>query len=365
MGQFQRRRCDSRNHVGTCTTGKASRSFDQYRHAILTQSDCKVSESPPNTRSIPSFPGPATSLQTAHGHTAGADDPPVNPVSGTDLFGLGVFDSQLQFPYDLSFPFNVPSPGFGLPWPTEAALDVISEVARTPLANQADRPRSRGVVGIAKTANPYANSPFEYRFKRGPTINARRICEFLHDRASWQQVNLVSAGLKPNGALAVRIIGAFRDTIAARVHGMLYKLLDRNDFDCVPHLFPPLESIQSCFATYQKTFQPLYPIIHPATLSELSCDNEDPYADPGLYLTTGMALGCLVIPLEKVRSFAIELAYLIRMTITNDAAQDESRLTDKWVLSAWIMAMVFSAWSGVKRHMELAEAYKGVPTAVC
>ncbi|KAH8703172.1 hypothetical protein BGW36DRAFT_368925 [Talaromyces proteolyticus] len=146
---------------------------------------------------------------------------------------------------------------------------------------------------------------------------------------------------------------------------MLYKLLDRNEFMRIPHLFPPLETIQSLFIAYRAAFLPLYPIAHTSMFSESSWDTNNPYADIGIFLTTAMVLGCLVTPVEEARLFSTELGYLIRLTITEGATQDETRLTDKWVLSAWVMITVFSAWSGIKRHMEMAEAYKGILSAVC
>ncbi|KFX98662.1 hypothetical protein O988_04246 [Pseudogymnoascus sp. VKM F-3808] len=169
---------------------------------------------------------------------------------------------------------------------------------------------------------------------------------------------LANAALITAEVSVPQIVGSLRDTIAARIHGMLYKLLERDEFRKLPHLFPPLETIQSFFDAYQKSISPVYPVVHPTTFSEFNWEDEDSYADIGIFLTTVMAMGCLITPVEEARSFSIELGYLIRITITEGAFQDETRLTDKWVVGAWIMIMVFSAWSGIKRHMELAEAYK-------
>ncbi|KFY16146.1 hypothetical protein V491_05433 [Pseudogymnoascus sp. VKM F-3775] len=296
---------------------------------------------------------------------------PMCGISGQQSLGMDVFDPDVLFSWEqLSTPFQVPSPyvGEGFPhflWRAEESTlpDNVLEETSTSVYNQAKRARSRGVIGTKITGNPYANCPFGYRFKRGPTVSARQIYEFLHDRASWRQVSLANVALIPAEVSVPRIVESLRDTIAARIHGMLYKLLDRDEFRKLPHLFPPLETIQSFFDAYQKSISPVYPVIHPTTFSESSWEDEDSYADIGIFLTTVMSMGCLVTPVEEARSFSIELGYLIRITITEGAFQDETRLTDKWVVGAWIMIMVFSAWSGIKRHMELAEAYKGILSA--
>lgn len=294
-------------------------------------------------------------------------------ISGQQSLDLDMFSPTMQVSWDEpSIPFQVPSPyvGEGFPyflWRTEedVLLDEVFDETSTSMDKQAKRARSQGVLGTTSTVNPYANCPFGYRFKRGRTVHASQIYEFLHDRTSWKQVSLASAALNMAQVPVPRVVGLLRDIIAARIHGMLNKLLDREDFKKIPHLFPPLETIQSFFDAYQHSFSPIYPIVHPVTFSESSWDSDDPYADIGIFFTTITVLGCLVMPVEKACSFSIELGYLIRLTITEGAVQDETRLTDKWVLSAWVMIMVFSAWSGIKRHMELAEAYKGILSVVC
>ncbi|OOQ86328.1 hypothetical protein PEBR_21909 [Penicillium brasilianum] len=295
---------------------------------------------------------------------------PVNTIDEHDLFNLGVYDLSMQFPQDLYIPFSVPSPDINhrfphIPWPMEDySIEGIPDETSTTVTGTTEleikQPQSRSVARAVSSTNPYANCPFEYRFKRGPTVHAGRLSQFLHDQTSWRLVNTACVPFKVPEAPVVLVFGSFRDAIAARIHGMVYKLLDQKS---IPHLFPPLETIQSCFTAYRKSFLPLYPIVHPTTFSESSChNNRDPYADIGLFLTTIMALGCLVVPIEEARAFSIELVYLIRFNITDNAFHDETCLADHYVLSAWVMVLVFSAWSGIKRHMEMAEAFKGIPS---
>lgn len=287
------------------------------------------------------------------------------------LVNVGVLNYSTEFLQELSFPFQVPSHDAGddfyhLPWPCEEDfMDALLEQNPNSSNKQEALTESPTSGGTSAMTDPYANCPFEYRFKRGPTVNSHHICEFLLDQSCWRQVILTNGIQNTTEAPVLKIADSFRDTIAARVYGMLYKLLDRNEFTRIPHLFPPLETIQSLFIACQESFLPIYPIIDPAMFSESSWDTNNPYADIGIFLTAAVVLGCLVTPVEKARLFSIELGYLIRLTITQGAIQDETRLTDKWVLSAWVMITVFSAWSGIKRHMELAEAYKGILSAVC
>jgi hypothetical protein len=278
-------------------------------------------------------------------------------------YDLNLLDFSWSFPWDV----HTPRPQDGIiNWPTgdhllQAKPGEVSTFLDGPTEKVTDRRRGKHVLRTDGTINPYANCPFEYRFKRGPTVNAHRIYTFLHDQESWEQVKSSIVGFRTNRPMP-RIVASLRDTIVARVHGMLYKLLDRIGF---LHRFPPLDTIEHCYYAYQQAFSKLYPIVHPTSLLESFGKNQDPDSDIGLFLATTMALGCLVIPVEKARAFSVELVYLIRFTITDNAFQDEICLLDKWVLSAWIMMLAFSAWSGSKRHMEIAEAFKGIPTTVC
>ncbi|KAJ5355919.1 hypothetical protein N7517_010528 [Penicillium concentricum] len=281
---------------------------------------------------------------------------------------LGGYDLSL-LDFSWSFPWDVPTPrphdGI-INWPTgghllQAKPGEVSTSLDGPAEKITGRRRGKSVLRTDGTLNPYANCPFEYRFKRGPTVNAHRIYTFLHDQESWEQVKSAVVGLRTNQPIP-QIVASLRDTIVARVHGMLYKLLDRSGF---LHRFPPLDTIEYCYHAYQQTFSKLYPIVHPTSFLKSSGNTQDPDSDIGLFLATTMALGCLVIPVEKARAFSVELVYLIRFTITDNAFQDEICLIDKWVLSAWIMTLAFSAWSGSKRHMEIAEAFKGIPSTVC
>jgi hypothetical protein len=316
----------------------------------------------------PSFE-PALGLEPSNGAGALVTDLSIPVEGGQDIFFSGGFDADLYCPEDLSFPFCVPSPKFDddfphLPWPTEVYhLDEIAnETPVVPNKRISHTKEPLQFTGSNKRI-PYANCPFEYQLKRGPTVNAYRIYQFLNNRSSWKEVNAAGEPCKPTEPLIVRVSSSSRDIIIARIHGMLYRLVDRS---AVPRCFPSLETIQSCFKSFHKSFLPLYPIVHPTTFSEIGGDNDqDSCPDTGLFLTTIMALGCLVIPVKEARAFSIDIAYLIRFAITDNAFQDETYLSDKWVLSAWVMVLVFSAWSGINRHMEISEAFKAVLSVVC
>ena len=224
---------------------------------------------------------------------------------------------------------------------------------------------SKTKSGPVGTINPYANCPFVYSFRPGPVIQVSKLIQFLQDQAIWRRVNnaISSDGLSES-ALS-RIIEPVRDAIAAKLYTMLSKLIEKDTTRRIPHLFPPLKTIQYLLDTGLKTCCPFYQVVHPTAFAESSWDSDEPYADSGLFFTSLMALGCLVTPVEEARSFSVQLSYLVRHNIVENAALDEAHLIDKWVISAWIMGMVYSAWSGIKRHMELAEAYQGAYSAVC
>ncbi|KAB5549531.1 hypothetical protein GE09DRAFT_1126787 [Coniochaeta sp. 2T2.1] len=226
--------------------------------------------------------------------------------------------------------------------------------------------RSPEVAAAAtrNTRSPYANYPFIYHFKPGRPIDLAVICEFLYPQPCWNRIKSLGSLLEPIHLPQWVISGAVRDGISARVYGMLSRRLEQFHARTIPQSFPPLETIQVCFQAYQRNFAALYPIIHPSTFLESSRTNRDSYNDTGILFTAIMTLGCLGLPVQESRPFSIELAYLVRITINESAERDESNLANKWVLSAWVLMTIFSAWSGVKRHSELAEAFHGVFSTV-
>lgn len=215
------------------------------------------------------------------------------------------------------------------------------------------------------TSSPYAQSPFIYSFRAGPVIKIPKLIQFLQSQAIWKRLNFAFSSNEPPESTPSRIVEPVRDAIVAKIYTMLSKLIEKDTSRKIPHLFPPLKTIQHLLDTSRKTLCPFYQVVHPTAWVESSWDSDEPYADSGLFFTSLMALGCMLAPVEEARSFSVELAYLVRYNIVENAALDEAHLIDKWVITAWIMNVVYNAWSGNKRHMELAEAYQGTFSAVC
>lgn len=285
---------------------------------------------------------------------------------------MEMFSPDMSWSWNTFLPFEDTSPylGEGIPqflWGPEQDLagDMGSGGAVPPRELDGRISDSRSLAGTRSATHPYSNCPFVYRFKKGPVVKVFRLTEFLHSQSAWKQVNDANASSDLSKSSLPRIAEPVRDAIAARIHGMLSKLAERDSARLIPHLFPPLQTIQSFFRAYQSTFAAIYPIVHPTTYSESSWDSNEPYADIGIFLTALMVLGCLTTPVEEARTFSAELGYLIRHTINESATQDEAHLMHKWVVGAWIMNTLYSAWSGMKRHMELADAFQGIPSAVC
>ncbi|KIW38761.1 uncharacterized protein PV06_09706 [Exophiala oligosperma] len=213
------------------------------------------------------------------------------------------------------------------------------------------------------TSSPYAQSPFIYSFRAGPVIKIPKLIQFLQSQAIWKRLNFAFSSNEPPESTPSRIVEPVRDAIVAKIYTMLSKLIEKDTSRKIPHLFPPLKTIQHLLDTSRKTLCPFYQVVHPTAWVESSWDSDEPYADSGLFFTSLMALGCMLAPVEEARSFSVELAYLVRYNIVENAALDEAHLIDKWVITAWIMNVVYNAWSGNKRHMELAEAYQGTFSA--
>lgn len=211
---------------------------------------------------------------------------------------------------------------------------------------------------------PYSNYPLTYKFSQGPPSKVHYICDFLQDRISWQHVIQLPTYSPCKSCVVKQVTPPIRDMISAKVHGLLYKALDQHPLAILPQSFPPSETIEYLLHAYDKRFSGLYPIIPPTLFRQLTSENEDLGADPGILLTIIMCLGCLVSPVPKVRMASVQLAYLLRTSIHERTWRDETYLLDTAVITSWILITIFSAWSGDRRHSMNAEAYQSVFTAV-
>ena len=316
-------------------------------------------------------------LDTEPSNVRGGQEQQIVPLNE---FGLGipgpvdVFASDASWPWDNMNAFDENSPYFGPGYPQlfwrfeqdvssglvdNAHQDLIMKDVTEKPTNSKTRSNPVGTI------NPYANCPFVYSFRAGPVITVSRLIQFLQDQAIWQRLNNIVPSDELSDSTPSRIVEPVRDAIAAKIYTMLSKLIEKDTTRIIPHLFPPLKTIQYLLDIGHKACCPFYQVVHPTAFAESSWDSDEPYADSGLFFTSLMALGCLLAPVEETRSFSAELSYLVRHNIVENAALDEAHLIDKWVITAWIIGMVYSAWSGIKRHMELAEAYQGTFSAVC
>lgn len=214
------------------------------------------------------------------------------------------------------------------------------------------------------TMDPYANWPHVHQVKKGPIVQVIQICDFLHDAKSWNQINLLERTISRNKLLAPRIVDGIRDTVSARIHVMVSKALEQDLVRKIPHLFPPLETVQALFEEYQRKFGLLYPMVHPSTFSESTWAGDEPYSDIGLLFSAIITLGSVGVPVQESRLFAVQLAFLIRNMINETMTRDENQINDVWTMSTSLLITVFSAWCGNKRHAELAEAFRGTFSTV-
>ena len=287
---------------------------------------------------------------------------------------VDVFASDSSWPWDNMDGLDENSPYFGQGFPQlfwnfeqDVGSGLLGNVDQALIENDVTEisAHSKTKPNPVATINPYANNPFIYSFRAGPVIKVSKLVHFLKDQTIWKRLNSAISSDGFSESTPSRIGEPVRDAIAAKIYTMLSKLIEKDTTRKIPHLFPPLKTIQCLLDTGHKTYCPFYQIVHPTAFVESSWDSDEPYADSGLFFTSLMALGCLLAPVEEARSFSVELAYLVRYNIVESAAQDEAHFIDKWVTTAWIMGIVYSAWSGIKRHMELAEAYHGIFGAVC
>ncbi|OAP60537.1 hypothetical protein AYL99_05539 [Fonsecaea erecta] len=218
---------------------------------------------------------------------------------------------------------------------------------------------AHGPHGADSTVDPYADWVHSHPLKKGPTVEVIRICDFLHDSQSWAKINTLEGrpGLKQT--MGPVVADGLRDTVSSRIHVMVSKALDQDLVRKIPHLFPPLRTVQAIFSEYHRNLASLYPMVHPSTFFESTWGEDEAYSDIGLFFSTLMSLGCLTIPVQEARSFAIQLAFLIRNMINETMTRDENQINDIWTMSTALLVTVFSAWCGNKRHAELAEAFRG------
>ncbi|KIW89555.1 uncharacterized protein Z519_09711 [Cladophialophora bantiana CBS 173.52] len=155
------------------------------------------------------------------------------------------------------------------------------------------------------------------------------------------------------------VADGLRDTVSSRIHVTVSKALDQDLVRKIPHLFPPLQTVQAIFAEYHRNLALQYPMVHPSTFFESTWEEDEAYSDIGLFFSTLMTFGCLTIPVQEARSFAIQLAFLIRNMINETMTRDENQINDIWTMSTALRVTVLSAWCGNERHAELAEAFRG------
>ncbi|OQV03645.1 Fungal specific transcription factor domain-containing protein [Cladophialophora immunda] len=218
---------------------------------------------------------------------------------------------------------------------------------------------AHGPNGVDNTVDPYADWVHSHPLKKGPTVEVIRICDFLHDSKSWAQIHTFDGRSSLRQTLGPVVADGLRDTVSSRIHVMVSKALDQDLVRKIPHLFPPLQTVQAIFAECHRNLALLYPMVHPSTFFESTWAKDEAYSDIGLFFSTLMALGCLTIPVPEARSFAIQLAFLIRNMINETMTRDENQINDIWTMSTALLVTVLSAWCGNKRHAELAEAFRG------
>ncbi|RDL41316.1 uncharacterized protein BP5553_01295 [Venustampulla echinocandica] len=273
---------------------------------------------------------------------------------------VGLVDADPSMVPDFPNFFWLPEESFQL----DNFLDENATVERHIKPQQATSDRLQKIAVKKKNTCPYSNSPFVYNFKKGPPIKILQICEFLHDHSSWKRINKLKPPLIPQGLPIMQVGEQLRDALSARIHGMLYKAPNQDYSGFIPHQFPPLDSLQYFFQTYQRNFSTLYPIVHPTSCMNSRLNKPEPYEDMGIFLTSILTLGCLMSPVSEAQRFSVELSYLIRVTVTEAAERDETSLTDVWTISCLILVTIFSAWSGIQRHSELVEAFHSTHTAI-
>lgn len=208
---------------------------------------------------------------------------------------------------------------------------------------------------VQTVQTPFGNHPFVYDFQEGFSIKPAVICSFLAHQRSWEP--LPSDQLPDDINAMFRIQPHIRDTLSARVHTLLYQALAADGPSAIPWTFPSQDVLQSFYNVFERRVWRLYPCIHPKLTTERT-DTAAP-DDYGILLAVMLVLGCLASSFAEACSFAGEMAYLIRMSINERAARDESYLANMHVVGAWVLQTIFSTWSGVKMHAELAEAFHG------
>lgn len=339
-------------HPADLTTGPSVGNREEDAEAQANSAGCTSVEShniPPRHEATPETETPLHEevdvqwVEMSHRDPAFSWDDLNLPPTGTTLFESDFLPSFLWLSEDTDLPSMVPG---------------------TQSFHRSMEDTSQDAMATKNTINPYANYPYVHQPKQGPIVRVSLICDFLHDTTSWKRICELKQERHVRTTFNPVIAHGIRDTISARMHAMLSKALENDTLREIPHLFPPLETLQSLFHVYWTTFGTIYPIVHPSTFSEAIWASNQAYADIGLFLSTLMVLGSLMVPTQEARLFAVEMAFLIRNMINETMTRDENQLNDKWTVSAAILITVFSSWSGNKRHAELAEAFRGAFTTV-
>ncbi|OAL35150.1 hypothetical protein AYO20_05627 [Fonsecaea nubica] len=286
-------------------------------------------------------------------------EPLVNPADTQPLHSLGLSDGPIWNDFtslDCHNPFEYENLT-QLFWFPETF--VVDDLALAQGSGQSSAHGAHGSSSADSAVDPYADWVHSHPLKKGPTVDVIRICDFLHDSKSWAQINTLEGRPGLKRTLGPVVADGLRDTVSSRIHVMVSKALDQDLVRKIPHLFPPLQTVQGILAEYHRNLALLYPMVHPTTFLESTWGEDEAYSDIGLFFSTLMVLGCVTIPLAEARSFAIQLAFLIRNMINETMTRDENQINDIWTMSTALLVTVFSAWCGNKRHAELAEAFRG------
>jgi len=290
-----------------------------------------------------------------HGETTGLDlnsnlynIPPGDVYLGLD--GMNAL-TDYEFPVDLWFNDLSPTDVFNLPQ-TNPLPEKVPE-------------------GSAKTSEPfgvntYANSPLFHLLDKNTakSLEINLICDFLNDEECWKQVRDVSEKTRKN---EMRIQPVIHHQIRDILLAITYFNLSGRPEQVLPRTlsfrFPCLETIQCLFDSCFSKFLRMYPFIHPTSFMQSMQPSRASITYP-LFLQTIMIMGALLLPNKEARAFAIELGYITRRAMHDTVVRDELTTDDVWLLSATLVITAFGAWSGNKKHIEIAEGYRGSYTVV-
>ncbi|KAK5195059.1 hypothetical protein LTR99_002702 [Exophiala xenobiotica] len=214
--------------------------------------------------------------------------------------------------------------------------------------------------------NTHANSPLFHLLDKNAAISLKinLICDFLNDEQCWMQICDASEKAWKNEKQPEPVINHHvRDSLVA----ITYFILSGRPEQVLPRTlsfrFPCVETIQCLFNSCFSRFLRMYPFVHPTSFSKHTQITQASITYP-LFLQNIMIMGALLLPNKEARAFAIELAYITRRAMHDTVVRDELTTDDVWMLSATILITAFGAFSGNKKHTEIAEGYRGSYTVM-